>query len=310
MDSLSDVLSSVHFKGTIYCQANFTAPWGLKLGEYPGHTGFLVMVRGSCLLDLDGHPPLSLTAGDLMLSPTGKSYTIRDSEQSPVVSLEEFIAGGNAEERNKVFNFGGGGQLTSVIMGCFEFDGTTKNPLVGSLPELLFIKAEELTSEPWLETTLRFLASETARPREGTDLVINRLTDLFFIQAIRAHIGQVKNCPASTGWLRAIGDSQIGAALNLIHERTEAPWTVQSLAEAVSMSRSTFAAKFAAFTGAGPLDYVTNWRMQKARELLELNHQTVAEIALKVGYQSEPAFRKAFKRVIGKSPGEFRKHNG
>jgi len=307
MDCLSDVLSTVHFTGTIYCQAEFSAPWGLRLGAYPGHTGFIMVVRGGCLLEVNGQTPISMGPGDLMLSLMATGYEIKDTAGSPVVNLED--VGKNCQGQNKQLTLGGGGTKTTLIMGCFEFQTVGKNPhpVLSALPKLLYVKAEDLQSEPYLHTTFSFLAAETASDRPGSDIVVNRLTDLLFVQAIRAHISQVKNCPKSTGWLKAIADPQIGKALSLIHETPAAPWTVASLADAVSMSRSSFAAKFTALMDTSPLDYVTSWRMQKAQELLRDGAENLAEIASRTGYQSEPAFRKAFKRETGQAPGSFRK---
>ena len=308
MDALSDVLSTVHFKGTIFCQAEFTAPWGLSSGNFPGHTGFLMMVRGSCLMEVPGKPALALAAGDLLLAPKGHGYTIKDAESSTAITMEDaFNQFCTGSSQNKQIKLGGGGTAATIIMGCFEFDTSADNPLINALPEILFVKAEQLSSEPWLETTFRFLAAETASDKQGSAIVVSRLTDLLFIQAIRAHISQVKECPTTPGWLRAIGDAQIGQALNLIHEKSEAPWTVASLAAAVNMSRSSFASRFAELLGVGPLEYITSWRMQKAQELLRQNNMSLGDISVMSGYQSEPAFRKAFKRVIGEAPGHFRK---
>ena len=138
-------------------------------------------------------------------------------------------------------------------------------------------------------------------------MVISRLTDLLFIQGVRAHISQIKKCPETTGWLKAIADPQIGQALSLIHASPEAPWTVASLATSVSMSRSSFAARFSQLMNTSPVDYVTSWRMQKAEELLRQGVVNPSEIAPLIGYQSEAAFRKAFKRETGQTPGNMRR---
>jgi AraC-like DNA-binding protein len=305
MDCLSDALSTVHFKSTIYCQAEFTSPWGLQLDAYPGHTGFLMLVRGGCLLDIPGRSPLSMAAGDLLLNRMTTGYTMKDAPQSPVIGLTEAMI--DADRRGKSLKLGGGGAPTTAIMGCFEFETGTNNPLINALPSLLYVKAENLQSEPWLDTTFRFLAAETATERQGSAIVVSRLTDLLFIQAIRAHISQVKDCPNSTGWLKAVADPQIGRALNLIHENPQAPWTVASLADAVSMSRSSFAARFTELIDTSPLNYVTSWRMQKAQEMLRQGADNLADIANRTGYQSEAAFRKAFKRETGQAPGSFRR---
>jgi AraC family transcriptional regulator, alkane utilization regulator len=313
MDCLSDVLSTVHFKGTIFCQADFTSPWGLKVGPYATHTGFLMMIRGGCRLEITGQKPIFMGPGDLVLTQMSNSYTIKDQESSAAIDLNDAMekskgsSGTGAKAEGKHLKLGGGGAPTSMVMGCFEFDTNINNPLINALPSLLYVKAEDLQSEPWLDTTFRFLAAEAASERQGSTIVMSRLTDLLFIQALRAHISQVKNCPTSSGWLKAVADPQIGKALSLIHENPEAPWTVASLADAVSMSRSSFAARFQELLETSPLSYVTSWRMQKAQEMLRQGADNLADVAGRIGYQSEAAFRKAFKRETGQAPGSFRR---
>jgi AraC-like DNA-binding protein len=306
VDALSDVLNTIHFKSTVYCHADLTAPWGLKLGSHPGHVGFMMLMRGGCLLELEGTPGyISMAAGDLVISPMGAAYSIKDAEVSPVVDLMCVLTPEAAAK--KKISIGGGGTLTNMILGCFEFQTSTQNPLLNSLPDILHVKAEDLQSEPWLDMTFRFLGAETLNEREGASVVISRLADLLFIQGVRAHISMLKDCPQSTGWLKALADPQIGRALSLIHANPEIPWTVASLATAVSMSRSSFAARFTQLMQTSPLDYVTSWRMQKAEDLLREGAINPSQIASLIGYQSEAAFRKAFKRETGQTPGAIRK---
>ena len=305
MDALSDVLNTIHFKGTVYCHADLTAPWGLNFQSYPGHVGFLMLVRGGCLLEIEGQQAISMGAGDLVLSPMGKGYCIKDTAESDAVDFMEVITSNGTN--NKKITWGGNGTKSSLIIGCFQFETSMHNPLLTSLPEILYVKAEELESEPWLDMTFRFLAAETSADRQGTSAIISRLADLLFIQGVRAHISQLKECPKSTGFLKAIADPQIGKAISLIHANPEAPWTVASLAAAVNMSRSSFAARFTQLMNTSPVDYVTSWRMQKAEDLLSQGHVNPSEIAPLIGYQSEAAFRKAFKRETGRTPGTVRK---
>lgn len=209
--------------------------------------------------------------------------------------------------RGTVFKIGGGGALTSLVMGCFEFDSPGKNPLIAGLPEVIYLKADQLQSEPWLENTLRSLASECSQNRPGSDILISRLTDVLFIQSVRAFISQIRHCEESTGWLKALSHPDIGTALSLIHKRPEAPWTVASLAAAVGMSRTSFATKFNSLVTSTPIDYLTTWRMQKALLLMHQGEDNLSVIASAVGYTSETAFSKAFKRELGEAPGGFRK---
>lgn len=306
MDCLSDALNRIRFKSYIHCNSEFTAPWGLKMPGFQGHAAFLVMMRGGCVVSFDDTEDVySLAAGEVMLLPRGSGCIIRDNPNSAVANFEELKTG--PPPRGEIWHYGGGGALTSILMGCFEFDIHLKNPLIESLPGVIYLKAAQLQSEPWLETTLRFLASETANNRPGSDILIGRLTDMFFIQIVRAFMMQHRDCANSTGWLKGLGDPEIGAALRLIHERPSAPWTVASLAKEVGMSRTTFAVKFASLIQTTPMDYLTSWRMQEAVSLMERGEESIAGIASAVGYTSEAAFAKAFKREVGEAPGAFRR---
>ncbi|MDR3612142.1 MAG: AraC family transcriptional regulator [Candidatus Obscuribacterales bacterium] len=307
MDILSDTLDSLQFTGSIYCKAEFTAPWGLRFDGANGHAGFIFVVRGSCYADFDGlGHSLTLTGGDFIMVPKCSGYVFKSGNDAEIVPISQFPQPGDDE---KVIKFGGGGAMTTAIMGCITFDTMAKNPLVDSLPEYIYVKAEQLQSEPWLEMTLRLIVSEISGNKPGSIIAISRLTDLLFIHTLRFSIGQSKDCPSTIGFLKAISDPQIGLALALIHEKPQAPWTVSSLAEAANLSRSSFAVKFAALTGKTPLEYVTSWRMNKAQQLLKEGSQNLAKIAVDVGYQSEAAFSKAFRRETGLAPGSFRRQN-
>jgi len=306
MDCLSDALSRVRFKSYIHCNSEFTAPWGLRMPGFAGHAAFLVMLRGGCLVTFDDAvESYSLAAGEVMLLPRGSGCVIQDKYGSEVADFLE-VRNGPAP-RGEIWRYGSGGALTSILMGCFEFDMRVKNPLIESLPGVIYLKADQLQSEPWLDTTMRFLASETASNRQGSDILIGRLTDIFFIQIVRAFMTQHKDCAEASGWLKGLSDPEIGHALRLIHERPAAPWTVASLAKEVGLSRTSFAVKFANMLKVTPMDYLTSWRMQEAVSLMEKGEDSMSGIAGAVGYTSEAAFAKAFKREVGEAPGSFRR---
>jgi transcriptional regulator GlxA family with amidase domain len=178
-------------------------------------------------------------------------------------------------------------------------------PLKRLLPELILIKADQAQSLA-LHSTLQLLASEMAEPAPGSEVMVNRLADILFIQCVRAHIAaSSESC--KTGWLRATFDPKIGAALKAMHERVENPWTVETLAAAAGMSRSAFALRFKELLGETPLEYLTNWRMYKATGLMQKNDMKLFEVAKSVGYDSDAAFSKAFKRVLSVAPRDFRR---
>jgi transcriptional regulator GlxA family with amidase domain len=178
-------------------------------------------------------------------------------------------------------------------------------PLKRLLPELILIKADQARTLA-LHATLQLLASEMSEPAPGAEVMVNRLADILFIQCVRAHIASSsENC--KSGWLRAIFDPKIGTALKAMHERIENPWMVETLAAAAGISRSAFALKFKELLGETPLEYLTNWRMYKATGLIQEGDRKMAEIAKSVGYDSGAAFSKAFKRVLGAAPREYRR---
>lgn len=310
MDLLADVLNTCQFTSTVYCQSEFTAPWGVKWEGRKGRAGFIMIIRGSCFLECGlSDKPISMAPGDFLLISRSRPYTLRDSLNSTLTKFDEMMAQVTAcdNARNRLITFGGGGSVTKIVMGCYDFDTSGKNPFFSSLPEFIYIRAEELQTEPWLEPTLRFLSSELGNQRFGSSIAVDRLTELLFVQAVRVHINRTQMARTNTsGWLNAIGDAQIGKALVAIHENPQAPWVVASLAKYVGMSRSAFAARFKELTGIPPLDYITSWRMHKAEALLKQGKVSVSEVANMVGYTSEAAFSKAFKRETGKSPGRMR----
>ena len=186
-----------------------------------------------------------------------------------------------------------------------SFDRASLKPITQLLPSFILIKADQAHTLD-LHNTMRALASEMAGQVPGSEVVSTRLAEVLFIQALRAHIASGAE-RRNQGWLRAIFDSQLGTALSAIHANADTPWTVESLAEAAGMSRSAFAARFKELLGQTPLEYVTEWRMQKAMQLLEQRDKKLVDVARTVGYESDAAFSKAFKRVVGASPGEYLK---
>jgi transcriptional regulator GlxA family with amidase domain len=190
------------------------------------------------------------------------------------------------------------------VSGCFRFEAQGDNPLIECLPPVIHVKSDGGPAVRWLEATLQFLATETASDQPGTATVVSRLADILFVQAMRANLASA--CSDARGWLRALTDPQLGAALRVMHERPAEPWTVEALAEKVAMSRSAFAARFKAQVGDGPLGYLTRWRMQRAAQLLHDTDRTVAAVAGAVGYETDAAFGKAFRRHLGMTPSEYR----
>src|SRR5579863_6045446 len=291
-----------------------TAPWGIrqenqteeevassgKKGPPSDLVHFAMLSRGNCWLSVEGiAEPIPLTGGDCFLLARETSIVLRDTPRTrPRWTFREI----GAKANGNVAVCGGGGAPTTIVCGSLSFDRANLKPITQLLPTFLLMKADQVRTLA-LHTTVQALASEMAELARGSEVVASRLAEVLFIQVLRAHIasGPERN----KGWLRAIFDPKIGAALSAIHDRVNTPWTVESLAEAAGMSRSAFAARFKELLGQTPLEYVTEWRMQKAIQLLERRDKKLPEVARLVGYQSDAAFSKAFKRVVRANPGEY-----
>lgn len=317
MDPITDIFKTMHVAAVVHSRLETTAPWALMRDARAPESSatysngkkivplqlahFGMVARGNCWLSVDGiENPIPLTGGDCFLVAPGISYTLRDDPGTTPRSFCE-VAPKNG---SNVIHYGGGGAPTTIISGFLSFEAVSLKPVTQLLPNLILIKAEQAQTLA-LHTTLQLLASEMADESPGAEVVANRLAEVLFIQTIRAHIASGAESHRR-GWLRAIFDAKIGTALRSIHENVHKPWTVESLAEAAGMSRSAFASQFKELLGQTPLDYVTQWRMQRAIQLLHQPDKKLLEIAQSVGYESDAAFSKAFKRVVGATPGEYR----
>ncbi|SNS99265.1 transcriptional regulator, AraC family [Granulicella rosea] len=314
MDPISDIFRTMHITAFGQHRLEATAPWGLiqakQANERLPPSGkrispsdvahFAMLSRGNCWLSVEGiSDPIPLTGGDCFLLDRDTSIVMRDSPRTrPRSTFEEVAARANGH----VAHYGGGGTPTTIVCGSFSFDRASLRPITQLLPNFILIKSDQARTLA-LHSTVQALASEMAEQAPGSGVVATRLAEVLFIQILRAHIASEPE--RNKGWLRSVFDPQLGAALSAIHERVHAPWTVESLAEAAGMSRSAFAARFKELLGQTPLEYVTGWRMQKAIQLLEQRDKKLIDVARLVGYESDAAFSKAFKRVVGANTGEY-----
>jgi AraC-like DNA-binding protein len=301
MDPIADVFTALQVENVLYGRFEAAAPWGIRFPA--GHASFGMLVRGHCWLSVEGvEEPVSLAGGDCFLLPRGVSYSLRDDEDSPLATIEEVVS--RCRGNKGQMQIGGDGRTTSMISGCFQFDPSASRPIVELLPSFIHIRADEPQSAT-LQTTIRLLAAEIEEDGAGSQIVVNRLVDVFFLQAIRFHMSQQKGCTSS--WLRAVADPQVGRVLRAMHEQLDHPWTVEELAGRGGMSRAAFALRFKQMVGEAPLEYLTRWRMYKASRLLRDRDRKILQIANSVGYDSDGAFNRAFKRVLGVSPGAYRR---
>ncbi len=301
-DPLGEALHFLRMDGAFYCRSELTAPWGLTLMPMPGYVWFHVVTSGQVWLETDGAEPRALRGGDLALVPHGEGHVLRSEPGAPapgILELEREIV----SDRYEILRHGDGGAPTTLICGAVRFDHPAAASLVASLPGILHVEGSSDTE--WLQSTLRLMAIEARRLQPGGEAVMTRLGDILVIQAIRSWIAT--DPAARTGWLGALQDPQVGRAIAMIHRDPARSWTLASLADEVAMSRSAFAARFTELVGEPAMSYVARWRMHVALDALKEQGSTVAELAGRLGYRSEAAFARAFKRVIGIPPGAVKR---
>jgi AraC-like DNA-binding protein len=310
LDALADLLETVHLKGSVYCRSELSAPWGMALPC--GDTArFHVVRRGRCFLldEAPGSEAVLLEAGDVVMLPGGGAHVLADDPASPATPLMDLIAGQHSEAEPASspgpLVHGGGGERVTLICGYFRFDAGAAHPLLSVLPPMVYVRGEGGRARSWLESTLDLITEETMNGRPGGETLINRLTEALFIQVVRAHLEEQQRPDPS--WLAGLRDPHIALALGLIHRDPRQAWTVDTLAVRVGMSRSAFSVRFRDLVGEPPLAYLTRWRMHVAANQLREGRLTLQEVAEAVGYQAEASFNKAFKRLLGVTPGAFRR---
>jgi AraC-like DNA-binding protein len=313
IDPLSQVLGSVRLTGGVFLEARFTAPWCTVAHvtaddirpfiEAPGEIiAYHFVVAGRMLCALERGPPMEVAAGEVVLLPRNGEHTLASAPGLPAVQAGEFIQEGEAGGLARI-DYGGGGELTHVVCGYLATQ-EIHNPLIATLPAMLKLDIAKGASRDWVEASVRFAASELASGKFGSSPVMSRLSELLFVEAVRDYAETL--VATRSGWLAGLKDSQIGRALALLHGDVGTDWTTDRLAREVSMSRSAFNERFTALVGMPPIKYLTQWRLQLAKEKLRDGREAIAQIAHAIGYESEVAFNRAFKREFGLPPARWR----
>jgi AraC-like DNA-binding protein len=305
-DPLGEALHFVRMNGAFYCRSELSAPWGLTLPPMPGYLWFHVVTLGRVLLETQDANARLLRPGDFALVPRGEGHALRSEPGAPVPGIldleREYVS-----DRYEILRHGGGGAPTTLICGAVRFDHPAARNLAEILPDTIHVEVSDSPQTEWTQSTLRLMAAEAKELRPGGEAVITRLADILVVQAIRSWLET--DPAAQTGWLGALQDKQIGRAIAIIHREPARPWTVASLARELAMSRSAFAARFTELVGEPAMHYVARWRMQLALSALRDDGATVGELASHLGYRSEAAFARAFKRIMGVPPGAVRRRS-
>ena len=301
---LADLLQSARLRTSVYFRAELGAPWGFTVADHGPI--FHMVVDGDCWVQVAGATQsIELVVGDFVVIPRGDAHTLCDSGTSTIVDFFE-SAKRNASANKGVVHAGGNGAITKLVCGGMQFDhGPTDLPLT-VLPRLIHVKGKGETGSRWLKATVSQILEELDSPGAGAQAVVTRLADILFIKAVCTYFEQNIDT-AQYGWLSAIRDPHIGPALAQLHARPQEAWTVQSLARHVALSRSLFAERFAQLVGEPPLRYLKRLRLSAAAIALVSTDDKLSAIADDAGYGSEAAFTKAFKRILGTTPGEYRR---
>jgi AraC-like DNA-binding protein len=301
-DIVADVVSTTRRGTLMYARNRFHAPWGASFPD--GLVASLhVIAAGACWLTVDGHDPVQLTRGDVVLIPSGVAHRLSDVPDRPARPMTE-IAGRTLEEGPPdVVEIEGDGPLTVWMCGGFKLTPDLPHPLTGMLPPVVVVTAAEARGTG-LGAAVDLLSAEIAGTDPGAPAVMASLVDLLFVYILRAWLAEHHE---ETGWGKALFDPAVGAALALVHDDPARPWTLESLAREAGLPRATFSRRFAGLTGQSPMAYVTAWRMALAARMLRDEPATLHQIAQRVGYESEFAFARAFKRTTGQAPGHYRK---
>jgi AraC-like DNA-binding protein len=314
MDALSQTLRVVRLVGAIFINAKFTAPWAYKSPAAasaapllePGAERvviFHLITEGECYVEMTGQPPCRLGPGDVVLFPRGDAHLMCSGPGVPPAMgarLDQVLS-----RRPRQLVYGGGGAATRLVCGYLACDARLADMLLAGLPPLVKVNVRGSNAGAWLEASVRYALVEARSPRPGGAGVLAKLAEVLFIEVLRLHMNA--EAPGRTGWLAGLRDRTVGAALNELHARPAHQWTLEELARAAGRSRSVLAERFLELVGTTPMQYLTQWRMLLAANLLCGSNAPLARIAEDVGYQTDTAFSRAFRREFGAPPAAWRR---
>ena len=314
MDALTDVLRAMRLSGGVFLDAAFTAPWCIIARITPEDCrpfmprpaqliAYHYVVEGRLYLRIAGQAPIMAAAGQLLVLPRNDQHVLGSALDLAPANVDELIEPAGEDGLARI-RFGGGGARTCLLCGFLGSDDRSAT-LLASLPAVLQLDLQDTLTGPWIEHSMRYAAGALAAGGLGASANLARLAEILFTEAIRAYVTALP--PGHTGWLAGLRDPGVGKTLALLHGRFAHPWTLAELARAVGLSRSTLTERFTRHIGVPPMHYLSRCRLLRAAEWLRAGQHSVAAIGYEVGYASEAAFNRAFKREFGMAPGVFRK---
>ncbi|MCY1485071.1 RCS-specific HTH-type transcriptional activator RclR [compost metagenome] len=314
MDALSETLRVVHLVGAIFINARFSAPWCYQSPRAdsvapllePGAERvviFHLITEGECFVELGRDEPMRLVAGDAVIFPQGHAHRMTSQPGLPPATgarLDAVLA-----RRPRQLAYGGGGPITRLVCGYLACDTRLAELLLAGLPPVVRVNVRGSSAGAWLEASVRYALAEARSPRPGGEGVLAKLAEVLFIEVLRLYMNE--QAEGRTGWLAGLGDRIVGTALSALHRSPAQAWTLEELARTAGTSRSVLAERFQQLVGSSPMQYLTQWRMLLAANLLSRSNAPLARIAEDVGYQTDTAFSRAFRREFGAPPAAWRR---
>lgn len=315
MDALSEILRVIRLDSAIYFNAEFSEPWCLTspesralapiLARAGGHLIiYHLLAEGRAYAALEDGERVPLSAGDLIAFPHGDGHVLGGGAGVPPVDAAAALPG-VLERGLELLHLGGGGAASRFICGFVACDPRLSQAFLGGLPRLIKVNIRDDPSGQWLENSLRFSVTQAANREAGARAMLTKLAEAVFAEILRRYVRGLPE--GETGWLAGARDAEVGKALTLLHQRPAHPWTVAELARESGLSRTVLAERFRHFLGEPPMAYLTRWRLLLGEQALTGTSHGVAEIAFQVGYESEAAFNRAFKRAYGVPPARYRR---
>ena len=315
MDAFSEILSGVKLSGAVFFAAEFSAPWGFTMPASsimtarlaPGASHmvlFHLLIEGRSVVAMSDGPQVALEPGDIVIFPHGDAHHMSSSKDT-MPPFPNYGISSKVKARDLTpLRAGGGGAIARFVCGYMTCDAYLCGPILNGLPAVVKVNIRSDRSGHWLENSILHLLDEAASGRVGSDAMLAKLSEALFVDTLRRYVAGLSE--QQTGWLAGTRDPIVGKALALLHSRFAHPWTIVDLANAVGISRSALVERFTRYLSEPPMAYLTRWRLQVAARSLGQTSRGVAEIAADVGYESEAAFNRAFKRQFGQPPGRYR----
>ena len=318
MDAFSEILSGVKLKGAFYFTAEFSAPWGVSTPASNTMTARLapgaehlvlyhLVIEGGAVVEMRDGQSIELGPGDVVIFPHGDAHHM-SSGKGAIRPFPNYgiIAKIKAHDLSPL-RAGGAGESSRFVCGYMTCDPYHSRPILSGLPPVFKVNIRTDRSGHWLENSILHLVEEAASRRIGNDAMLAKLSEALFVDTLRRYVAGLPE--QQTGWLAGARDTIVGKSLGLLHRRIAHPWTIADLADQVGISRSALVERFTRYLSEPPMTYLTRWRLQVAARSLERTSRGVADIAGDVGYESEAAFNRAFKREFGQPPGRYRSHH-